>query len=147
MAHGQILTFLEKLITLSTCVGVLRIFDCASALSSSLIELSNCSSQSHCPLILSTFLHIPSRPIKSTSRIFGWFVGILRLIFLTVSTTILCWDCLPVKNRIFRLSEDDLWAVIALAKAAAVFPIPVGADANKKPLLNKASIPSCIISD
>ena len=69
------------------------------------------------------------------------------LIFRTVSTTILCCDCRPVRNKTFKLSELDLCTLIALANEAAVFPIPVGAEASKVPSHNKASIPSDIMSD
>ena len=71
---------------------------------------------------------------------------IFSLIFLIVSTTILCCDCLPVKNNIFLLLGDSLLTFSAAARDAAVFPIPVGAEATRKPFSWSISIESSNIS-
>ena len=42
-----------------------------------------------------------------------------------------------MRNNIFRLSDEALCTLIALANAAAVFPIPVGAEAINDPLITK----------
>ena len=43
--------------------------------------------------------------------------------------TILCWLCLPVRNRIFFIDSDCSIAANAEASDAAVLPSPVGASA------------------
>ena len=103
------------------------------------------SSQEHFPVILSTSSHIDSLPIKSTTLISELSIDNLEFILFMVSTTILCCDCLPVRNMIcFGLSL--LLAISKVdAKEAAVFPIPVGAAAKRKPPLLRTSIPSKII--
>ena len=69
----------------------------------------------------------------------------LELILFIVSTTILCCDCLPVKNKTCLGKSLFLAISIEAANEAAVFPIPVGAAANRNPFSSQAIIPSVII--
>ena len=89
--------------------------------------------------------HIPDCPIISTRVILSPFL--LSLILRTVSTTILCWDCLGVRNIIVFRSDDDSTNSSAAASAAAVFPIPVGALARCAPPLESVSRQAEIISN
>ena len=128
----------------STCCGWLRI-SCTKANLLLCRSLSGMPcSQEHFPVELSTYSHMDSRPIIST-RVTGVSLsGSLALMLRTVSTTILCCDCLPVMNRtccpVFCLDTDN-----AAEREAAVFPIPVGALANRYPPFETTSKPSLII--
>ena len=68
------------------------------------------------------------------------------LILRTVSTTIRCCACRPVRKKIVRFSFDEKEASSAADRAAAVFPIPVGAQARWLPLLISTSYASPINS-
>ena len=75
-------------------------------------------------------IHIDCWPIISMSRIFFSDSFFLLFIFRTVSTTIRCWDCLPVRKKIVLSSSLSNATSSADDRAAAVLPMPVGAHAR-----------------
>ena len=101
VAHAHIFLFLLFSIMSSTWLGFFRIYSFMSSLLDCLDDSIIPSSQEHFPVILSTSSHIDSLPIKSTTFTSEISLSKFELMLLTVSMTILCCDCLPVKNNIW----------------------------------------------
>ena len=137
----------------STCNGSWRILGRIKSESAShglqvlepLLSAQSLENRALCSCLIS-LIHMPCCPIRSTNLTLLFSESRLSLILRTVSTTILCWDCLPVRNITTLGSGDFLDASSAAASAAAVLPIPVGAEASRKPPAPRAAIPSTIIS-
>ena len=103
-------------------------------------------SQKHFPDRISTSLHMSFRPIISATLTGRSPSGRRSLMLRTVLTTMVCCDCRPVRKSIGAGCSLERAISIAAARAAAVFPIPVGAAARWWPLLRSASRDSWIIS-